>query len=81
VTGGACRACADQVSDFRDRGPGYEAFAGELVALAEHDNGGHIVRFSSRDLGMIGRDRRFLRFAPPRARLRAAPEAAVTTEQ
>jgi transposase InsO family protein len=58
-----------------------EAFAGELVGLAEHDSGGHIVRFSSRDLGVIGRDRRFLRFAPPRARLRAAPQAAVTAEQ
>ena len=58
-----------------------EAFAGELVGLAEHDSGGHIVRFSHRDLGVIGRDRRFLRFAPPRARLRVAPEAAVTVEQ
>ena len=58
-----------------------EAFAGELVGLAEHDSGGHIVRFASRDLGVIGRDRRFLRFAPPRARLRVAAEAAVTTEQ
>ena len=58
-----------------------EAFAGELVGLAEHDSGGHIVRFASRDLGVIGRDRRILRFAPPRARLRVAAEAAVTTEQ
>jgi transposase InsO family protein len=58
-----------------------EAFASELVGLAEHDSGGHIVRFSSRDLGVIGRDRRFLRFAPPRARLRVAAEAAVTAEQ
>ena len=51
-----------------------EAFAGELVGLAEHDSGGHIVRFSNRDLGVIDRDRRFLRFAPPRARLRVAAE-------
>ncbi len=58
-----------------------EAFAGELVGLAEHDSGGHIVRFSNRDLGVIGRDRRFLRFAPPRARLRVASEASVTVEQ
>jgi transposase InsO family protein len=58
-----------------------EAFAGELVGLAEHDSGGHIVRFVNRDLGVIGRDRRFLRFAPPRARLRCATEAAVTGEQ
>jgi transposase InsO family protein len=58
-----------------------EAFAGELVGLAEHDSGGHIVRFSNRDLGVIDRNRRFLRFAPPRARLRYAPEPAVTAEQ
>lgn len=58
-----------------------EAFAGELVGVAEHDSGGHIVRFASRDLGVIGRDRRFLRFAPPRARLRLASQAPVTGEQ
>jgi transposase InsO family protein len=58
-----------------------EAFSGELVGLAEHDRGGHIVRFCERDLGLIDRDRRFLRFAPPRARLRVAPETAVTAEQ
>lgn len=58
-----------------------EPFAGELVGVAEHDSGGHIVRFSNRDLGVIGRDRRFLRFAPPRARLRVASEAPVTAEQ
>jgi hypothetical protein len=58
-----------------------EAFAGELVGLAEHDGGGHIVRFAGRDLGVISRDRRFLRFAPPRARLRVATQAAATMEQ
>lgn len=58
-----------------------EAFAGELVGLAEHDSGGHIVRFASRDLGVIGRDRRFLRFAPPRARLRPACATALTGKQ
>ncbi len=58
-----------------------EALAGELVGLAEHDSGASIVRFCHRDLGVIDRDRRFLRFAPPRARLRAAPETAVTAEQ
>ncbi|MFZ1106641.1 MAG: integrase core domain-containing protein, partial [Hyphomicrobiaceae bacterium] len=47
-----------------------EALAGELVGLAELDGGAHIVRFCGRDLGVIDRDRRFLRFAPPRARLR-----------
>ena len=59
-----------------------EALAGEPVGLIEHASGGHIVRFCRRDLGMVTRcHRRFLRFAPPRARLRAAPETAVTAEQ
>ena len=49
-----------------------EALAGEIVGLAELEKGGHIVRFCTRDLGMIDRDLRFLRFAPPRARLRVA---------
>lgn len=51
-----------------------EALAGELVGIAELESGGHIVRFSGRDLGVIGPDLRFLRFAPPRARLRCAEE-------
>lgn len=51
-----------------------EALAGEIVGLAELENGGHIVRFCDRNLGVIGRDLRFLRFAPPRARLREAEE-------
>jgi transposase InsO family protein len=58
-----------------------EAFAGELVGVAEHETGAAIVRFCNRDLGVIDRDRRFLRFAPPRARLRAAPQTAVTAQQ
>lgn len=53
-----------------------EALAGEPVGLAEHETGGHIVRFMHRDLGIIDRDGRFLRFAPPRARLRSTPETA-----
>ena len=57
-----------------------EALAGEMVGLTALDTGDHLVRFCSRDLGVIGRDRRFLRFAPPRARLRSTPEAAVTAE-
>lgn len=52
-----------------------EALAGEAVGIAEHDRGGHIVRFADRDLGLIDAHGRFLRFAPPRARLRA-PAAA-----
>jgi transposase InsO family protein len=51
-----------------------EALAGELVGLAELENGGHVVRFCDRNLGVIDRAARFLRFAPPRARLRVAEE-------
>jgi transposase InsO family protein len=59
-----------------------ETLAGEPVGLAEHDTGGHIVRFCRRDLGMIAScHRRFLRFAPPRARLCVAPVPAMTAEQ
>jgi transposase InsO family protein len=58
-----------------------EALAGELIGLAEHESGRHIVRFCGRDLGVVDRNRRFLRFAPPRARLRVAPETAMTAEQ
>lgn len=58
-----------------------EALVGELVGIAEIDDGVHIVRFASRDVGLLDRHGRFLRCAPPRARLRAAPEPAVTAEQ
>lgn len=51
-----------------------EALAGEMVGVAELDNGSHIVRFCDRDLGVIDRAFRFHRFAPPRARLRVATE-------
>jgi transposase InsO family protein len=49
-----------------------QAFAGELVGLIELENGSYLVRFCHRDLGILDRARRFLRFAPPRARLRKA---------
>jgi transposase InsO family protein len=51
-----------------------EALAGEPVGLLEHERGGHLVRFCDRDLGMIDTAGRFHRFAPPRWRLRSAPE-------
>ena len=54
-----------------------EALARETVGLAEIDLGLHIVRFCGRDLGLIDRAGRFHRFAPPRARLRKAPEPAM----
>lgn len=55
-----------------------EALAGELVGLTGHESGGHLVRFCGRDLGLIDRHHRFLRFAPPRARLRCAQEPVMT---
>ena len=50
--------------------------AGQLVGLAAHESGATLVRFCQRDIGVIDHIRRFLRFAPPRARLRVAPETA-----
>jgi transposase InsO family protein/transposase-like protein len=55
-----------------------EALAGEAIGIAELDNGSRIVRFLAHDLGVIDRDRRFHRFAPPRARLRCAVKPAET---
>ncbi len=51
-----------------------QALARETVGLDEQEHGGHVVRFCGRDLGLIDRAGRFHRFAPPRARLRSAPE-------
>lgn len=51
-----------------------EAFAGQLVGIADHDEGLHIVRFCGVDLGVINRRSAFLRFAPLRHRLREAQE-------
>ena len=53
-----------------------EALAREPIGIAEHARAGHVVRFCHRDLGIIGIDGRFRRFAPPRARLRSAAEPA-----
>ena len=47
-----------------------EAFAGELVGLAELDNGDHVVRFCAHDLGLLDRNGLLRRFAAPRTRLR-----------
>lgn len=43
-----------------------EVLAGELVGLAELENGDHVVRFGTLDLGLIDRRGQFRRFAPPR---------------
>jgi transposase InsO family protein len=51
-----------------------EALAGEAVGIIEIDEGCYLVRFCSRDLGVLNRDLRFHRFAPPRARLHCAAE-------
>jgi transposase InsO family protein len=54
-----------------------EALDGELVGLQALETGGHLVRFCGRELGVIDVDGGFLRFAAPRARLRAPPEPTV----
>jgi hypothetical protein len=46
-----------------------EALVGELIGIAELETGDHIVRFCTRDIGLLDRRGRFLRFAPPRAGL------------
>ena len=56
-----------------------EALVGELVGLAELDNGDHVVRFCGHDLGVIDRRGAFRRFAPPRAGLRQPPERAANS--
>jgi len=53
-----------------------EALVGELIGLAELENGDHVVRFCGRDLGLLDRRGAFRRFAPPRAGLRKATERA-----
>ena len=42
-----------------------EALVGELVGIAELENGDQVVRFCSRDLGLIDRSGVFRRFGPP----------------
>ena len=46
-----------------------EALVGELIGIAELDTDYYVVRFCSRDIGLLDRDGRFRRFAPPRAGL------------
>lgn len=56
-----------------------EALAGQTIGLTELESG-HLVRFCNRDLGLIAPGCSFRRFAPPRARLRVAAEAAPGTK-
>ncbi len=67
-----------------------EALARETVGLVavearlrhdEHDAGCHVVRFMSRDLGLLDAAGRFRRFAPPRARLRSTSKPARTESE
>jgi transposase InsO family protein len=51
-----------------------EALARETIGITEIEDGRHLVRFCRRDLGVIDRDFRFHRFAPPRPRLHSAVE-------
>jgi|HubBroStandDraft_3_1064219.scaffolds.fasta_scaffold90072_1 transposase InsO family protein len=53
-----------------------EAVVGELIGLAELENGDHVVRFCGRDLGLLDRRGVFRRFAPPRTGLRQTTEDA-----
>ncbi|QQS13135.1 MAG: transposase [Rhodospirillales bacterium] len=56
--------------DIKWRGAGIfiaQALAGELVGVRPCEPGRHVVRFCTRDLGVIDPARGFLRFAPPRA--------------
>ena len=66
-----------QQGDIKWRGQNVfigEALTGEMVGLADQENGRTLVRFCGRDLGMIDATFRLLRFAPPRARQRSAAE-------
>jgi len=46
-----------------------EALVRELIGLKELEGGGHLVRFCRRELGIVGRSHRFVRFAPPYVKL------------
>jgi hypothetical protein len=51
-----------------------EALSGEAIGITEIEGGRRLVRFSTRDLGVIDPAFRFHRFAPPRPRLHCAVE-------
>jgi transposase InsO family protein len=51
-----------------------ETLIGELIGIAELETGDHVVRFCDLDIGLIDRQGRFSRFAPPRERLREPAE-------
>jgi transposase InsO family protein len=45
-----------------------ETLIGELIGIAELETGDYVVRFCNLDIGLIDRQGRFTRFAPPRER-------------
>ncbi|MDZ4840610.1 MAG: hypothetical protein SH859_00480 [Hyphomicrobium aestuarii] len=47
---------------------------GETVGITEIEDDRHLVRFATRDLGVLDPQLRFHRFAPPRLRLHCAVE-------
>ena len=51
-----------------------DAFSGEAIGITQVAEDRHLVRFSTRDLGVINATFRFHRFAPPRPRLHCAAE-------
>jgi transposase InsO family protein/transposase-like protein len=53
-----------------------EALIGEVIGLIERQDGRALARFCNHDLGVVDGCRGFLRFAPPRTRLRSAQETA-----
>lgn len=60
-----------------------EALVGELVGIAELETGDYVVRFCTRDVGILDRKSRFRRFAPFRDGLPGQsepPHPAVVTE-
>jgi len=52
-----------------------EALTRELIGLEELEKGGHMVRFCRRELGILDRGHRFVRFAPPYVKLGKTEEA------
>jgi transposase InsO family protein len=51
-----------------------QALVDELVGIAELETGDQVVRFCNLDIGLIDRNGRFVRFAPPREELREPDE-------
>lgn len=57
-----------------------EALAGSTVGITKIEDGQHLVRFATRDLGVIDQTFGFHRFAPPRPQLHCAAQAERDTQ-